>query len=469
MKLFKYIAALLAILAIQSCDDNTSTIGTILTDNKDNLEIATDSFVVTTRSIASDSVLSRSTIAYLGKVRDPETGAYVTGDYMTQFYSFENYTFPERSRMRSIIDGEIVADSCEINLYYENTSYGDSLAAMKLTMYELATPMEESKLYYSNFSPIDEGYLRSENGIAKERAYTLKYMNLSDDQRAKATTRSIKIKLNDPYTSKEGKTYNNYGSYLIDKYYQDASNYRNFYTFTHNVVPGFYFKTTNGLGSMADIYMTQLAVYFRYLHSDTIAVGTAAFSGTEEVLQTTTFTNDKSTIDRLLADQSCTYIKTPAAIFTEVTLPIEDILRGHEGDTINTAKIVFRRINNTSTSNYALQPSTTLLMVPKYRMYSFFEKHEVADFKTTFLATLSTGKNSYTFDNISSLLRDLYSRRGTEDWNKVVLIPVVTTYNSQNELTKVVHDMSLRSTRLVGGSENKNGDIKISIVYSKFK
>lgn len=220
---------------------------------------------------------------------------------------------------------------------------------------------------------------------------------------------------------------------------------------------------------MADIYMTQLAVYFRYLHSDTIAVGTAAFSGTEEVLQTTTFTNDKSTIDRLLADQSCTYIKTPAAIFTEVTLPIEDILRGHEGDTINTAKIVFRRINNASTSNYALQPSTTLLMVPKYRMYSFFEKHEVADFKTTFLATLSTGKNSYTFDNISSLLRDLYSRRGTEDWNKVVLIPVVTTYNSQNELTKVVHDMSLRSTRLVGGSENKNGDIKISIVYSKFK
>ena len=66
MKLFKYIAALLAILAIQSCDDNTSTIGTILTDNKDNLEIATDSFVVTTRSIASDSVLSRSTIAFLG-------------------------------------------------------------------------------------------------------------------------------------------------------------------------------------------------------------------------------------------------------------------------------------------------------------------------------------------------------------------------------------------------------------------
>jgi hypothetical protein len=142
MKIYRYIAFFAAAVII-SCDDNTSSIGTILTDNKDNLEITTDSFVVATRSIASDSVLSRSTTAYLGKVRDPETGAYITGDYMTQFHIFENYTFPDRDRMRSLIDGEIVADSCEINLFYENTSYGDSLAAMKLTMYEMDTPMEE--------------------------------------------------------------------------------------------------------------------------------------------------------------------------------------------------------------------------------------------------------------------------------------------------------------------------------------
>lgn len=469
MKIYRYIAFIAAAVIIISCDDNTSSIGTILTDNKDNLEVTTDSFVVATRSIASDSVLSRSTTAYLGKVRDPETGAYITGDYMTQFHIFENYTFPDRDRMRSLIDGEIVADSCEINLFYENTSYGDSLAAMKLTMYEMATPMEESQFYYSNYNPMEKGLIRSENGIAKERAYTLKNMNLSDEERAKATTRSIRIKLNDPYTSSDGKTYNNYGSYIIDKYYQDAANYRNSYTFTHNVVPGFYFKTTNGLGSMADIYMTQIAVYFRYLHSDTVAVGTAAFSGTEEVLQTTTFINDEGSVKRLVDDHTCTYLKTPAGIFTEATLPIDEMLRGHESDTINTAKIVFRRINNSTDSPYALGPPTTLLMVPKSRMHSFFEKHEVADSKTTFIATLSTSQNSYTFNNISTLIKDLYSRRGTEDWNKVVLIPVVTTYNAQNELTKVVHDMSLKSTRLIGGSENTNGDIKISVIYSKFK
>ena len=187
------------------------------------------------------------------------------------------------------------------------------------------------------------------------------------------------------------------------------------------------------------------------------------------MLQTTTFINDEGSVKRLVDDHTCTYLKTPAGIFTEATLPIDEMLRGHENDTINTAKIVFRRINNSTDSPYALGPPTTLLMVPKSRMHSFFEKHEVADSKTTFIATLSTSQNSYTFNNISTLIKDLYSRRGTEDWNKVVLIPVVTTYNAQNELTKVVHDMSLKSTRLIGGSENTNGDIKISVIYSKFK
>ena len=30
------------------------------------------------------------------------------------------------------------------------------------------------------------------------------------------------------------------------------------------------------------------------------------------------------------------------------------------------------------------------------------------------------------------------------------------------------HQMTLSSTRLVGGSENPNGDIKLSVIYSKF-
>ena len=52
------------------------------------------------------------------------------------------------------------------------------------------------------------------------------------------------------------------------------------------------------------------------------------------------------------------------------------------------------------------------------------------------------------------------------DWNKVVLVPV--SYDS-NTSTSVDHDMSLTSVRLVGGTENPNDPIKVSVVYGKFR
>ena len=52
------------------------------------------------------------------------------------------------------------------------------------------------------------------------------------------------------------------------------------------------------------------------------------------------------------------------------------------------------------------------------------------------------------------------------------MIPVTTTYNTSGQtqvLTRVEHNMSLSSTRLVGGPDNKRGDVKLSVIYSKFE
>ena len=55
-----------------------------------------------------------------------------------------------------------------------------------------------------------------------------------------------------------------------------------------------------------------------------------------------------------------------------------------------------------------------------------------------------------------------------EDWNKVVIIPVTITTNSSGQIVKVVHDMSLTSTKLIGGENNPYDDVTLSVVYSKF-
>ncbi|MBR3391020.1 MAG: DUF4270 domain-containing protein [Prevotella sp.] len=476
----KFLASMLfAVFVIAACDDNTESIGTFITDGADHLEVTADSFNVTMNSIAADSVLSRSNVGYLGKVKDPETGAYITGDFTTQFSVIEDVTFPNINILDQIT-AETVADSCEMRLFYQNY-FGDSLATMKLTAYELQSPMKEDVNYYSNYNPQIEGLIRA-GGIETSQVYSIKNMKVSEDERSdKDFIEYISIKLNDPYTDKDGNTYNNFGTYILRTYHQHPEYFKNSYNFVHNVIPGFYIKNTGGLGSMAYINSSQLRINFKYDYNDSTYNGAFYFGGTEEVLQKTTISNDKETITKLVNDNSCTYIKTPAGVFTQVTLPIDDVVLGHENDTINRAKVVLRRINNTEQSEYTLDLPQTLLMIPSDSIYSFFENGNIANYKQSFLATYSGSNsstaeaNTYTFNNIASLVSFMADnkRNGMKNdpnwlnqhpnWNKVVLIPVTATYNSSNELYKVTHDMSLTSTKL------NNTNVKLYVIYSRFE
>ncbi|WP_125104038.1 DUF4270 domain-containing protein [Prevotella marseillensis] len=473
------VIAIMSCITIASCDDTTDSIGNSLTDNMDMLKVTTDTFNVATRSIVADSVLSRSTTGYLGKIRDIETGNYITGDFMAQFSTLENYKLPEKDSIISLQDGEVIADSCSIRLFYTDY-YGDSLATMNITAYEMNEPMKEGVKYYSNFDPIAEGLIRND-GMKVNKTYTLTDLSISDEDRADESsyTPNIEINLNKPYTDKNGVTYNNYGTYIMRMYYEDPDRFKNSYNFIHEVCPGFYFKTNDGIGSMAYITVSQLNIYFRYLNDSTY-VGTTSFSATEEVLQTTNISNDKQNIADLANDNTCTYLKTPAGIFTEITLPVDEITENHSNDTINTAKISLTRINNNTHDEYSLSAPSTLLMIPKDSLYTFFENGDNVDYKKSFIATYSSSTNQYTFNNISGMITymaDIKKKGLAEnsnwlnehpDWNRVVVIPVSVTTNSSSQIVKIVHDMSLTSTKLVGGSENPYEPIKINVIYSKF-
>lgn len=490
------IAALAAIM-FASCDDTTGTIGTSLTDNLDMLEVSTDTFEVTSRSIVADSVLSRNTTGYLGIIRDPETGNYITGDFMAQFGTLEDYNLPELDSIVSLSEAfadtdtendkikKIIADSCHIRLFY-TSYYGDSLASMNLTAHEMAKPMEEGVLYYSNFDPEKNGYV-SDAGFKVNKTYTLADLSVSDEERADegSYTPNIKINLDMPYTDKDGVTYNNYGTYIMRKYYENPSSFKNSYNFIHDVCPGFYFKMNDGLGAMAYVTVSQLNIYFQY-KSDSTYVGMSSFAGTEEVLQTTNIGNDGDAIKELAGDKTCTYLKTPAGIFTELTIPVDEVMSGHENDTLNTAKLVLTRINNTNHSDYSLDYPSALLMIPSDSLYSFFENEDIINYQNSFYASFDVDANAtrnyntYTFNNISGMITGMYDLKNNglasdpnwlannKNWNKVVIVPISVTTNSSNQILKVVHDMSLTSTRLVGGDDNPNDPIKLSVVYSKF-
>ena len=194
-------------------------------------------------------------------------------------------------------------------------------------------------------------------------------------------------------------------------------------------------------------------------------------------MQTTFIDNDKEKMRELANDESCTYVKSPSGIFTEMTLPIESIKSGHENDTISSAKIIVPRYNYTSDESMFAAPAY-ILMLPKDSLYSFFENKNVPDSKTSYLATYSSKSNSYTFNNISDLVNTLWRNKengkGGKDWNKVVLLPVTVSTNSSTSsattnVTNVTNEMGLKSTKLVRGDGTKNSRLKISVIYNKFR
>ena len=466
-------------LAIFSCSEDTTTIGNTLTRDVDKFVITTDTFNVATRSIVADSVLSRSSYSYLGRIKDPETGSYVTADYTTQFTILEDedYFIDKEDLVSFDENGQVLADSCFINIIID-TYMGDSLAAMKLTMTELDKPIQENQFYYTNFDPAKMGYLR-DGGIFQKKMYSISDLTLSDSIRnlrqKGAYYESIRIPLKDIYTDKKGITYNNYGTYIMRQFYEHPDYFDNSQSFTQNVCPGFYFETVDGLGEMAEILQTQLEIYYHYQFDGLIVSESEKFNGTEEVLQTNHFKSDKANIQRLAANESYTYLKAPEGIFTEITLPIEDIKRGHENDTIASAKIIFRRMNDTNDlSDDILQEPQNLLLVERDSLYSFFEERNLPNNVTSYLAAYNSSKNTYTFNNISGLINHMYSQRGkTENWNKAVLIPVQvtstssSTSSSSTTVASVNNELRMTSVRLVGGRLNQHEPVRISIVYNK--
>lgn len=475
MKILRFLTVLvIAALTFAACDDTTEGIGGSITNKIDNINITSAVFPVATKSMVADSVLSRNNTGLIGKMKDPETGNYVKGDYMTQLGVLPTFSV-DTVAIKQANNDSIEAYGCYLLISYI-ANYGDTIAPMKVTAYEMTKPMEDQE-YYSNYDAFKNGWV-SESNPHWSSNYNLS--NTSD-------VKNFQISLNKPYT-KDGKTYNNYGSYILQTYAKHPEYFKTNYKFLHNVCPGFYIKNVGGTGNMAKIWNTELIFQYKRQTKakdgkDSIIVVSNRFDGTEEVLQLNKIENDTENMKKLANQENCTYLKSPAGIFTEVTLPIEDIMKGHEKDTLNTATISFPRLNNENEDNpYNFATPSTILMVQKDSLQSFFEKSKLADSRTSYTTSYSstgTYKNAYTFQNIANLVSAMYKNKGkSENWDKVVLVPVsiiTVTQGHTTVITKINHDMALASTRLKRGviTTDSNGKetspIQIKVIYSKFK
>lgn len=511
---FSYILIFVAALfCTTSCDETTDNIGAGLAGNMDNFIIKADSFLVQSQTQLLGAVQSRSSKANLGCIRDYDTGSIIRGSYTTQFFILEGDLFPELDSIRStypafdeladtthIAIEQVISDSTYIYVVPTNI-IGDSLRPMHLNVYELKKPIPDGKTYLSDFDPIKEGFVNTEKPL-KSMIFTMSDQTVDSLTASSDSYTSIfKIPLTEAY-EKDGVTYKNLGTYIMQSYYKSKRDnngaFNNSNTFAHKVFPGIYVTIDNGEGAMATVAGTGMNIGFRYWASDSTSRlrGHSTIFGTDEVLQTTRVETNKDALQALINDNSCTYLKSPAGLYTEMTIPVEQIMLGHESDSLSKAKITLQCMNSDGFEGNTYKAPSYVMMIPSDSVQTFFNEKKLSNGRTAFLASYNSSTHSYTFDNFAGMIAYMHnlkqSGQAGENWNKVAIVPVAvnTTSTASNnssyyggiyslyygygggssststKITAIIPEMSLYSAKLVGGA-NPLEQTRISVVYTK--
>ena len=487
MKL-KFLAAVGLAATLYSCDDTTTGVGEFVAD-ADEITASAQTFEATTKTLKytdlnPDGVFSRTSSAYLGKFTDPDFGTYTT-DFITQINCTEGFEFPDRL---------VSIDTTTLELSYASF-FGDSLAPMKVRVDVLKEAIDDTGenlgLYYTSYNP--EDFYNATGLPLAEQEYAVRDNSWTDAEidsikSANGYYPPLVINLDKKATWNIGNEQKNgtFSEYLLAKYKEDKNNFKDAYSFIHNVLPGFYVHNTGGEGSIlyiGDIWLRMKVSYYitGSEGQDSLVYTSIPFAATNEVFMSTRLNNSEDALDKLAEEKTHTYLKTPAGLCTEVKLPLQEMYDALGTDTLNSVSMAFTKYKNASdnsaSSPYKMGTPQNLLLIRKNEVKDFFEQRKNYDSKTTFLGTYSSTTNSYSFSQVNRLISQIFSdmrtkeepTEGWDEYNTMVLIPVKTETDSQGNTIGLSHDLEVNSAKLIGGEGEEGKKIKMEVIYTKPK
>jgi len=548
--------ALIALLAITffGCDDNTAGLGLgMFPESDQNINGKLTTFDVTTESVHAGKIYAMSNIGYVGKFTDETFGTYQAGFLAelncpkgTTFPGIFNYdkntAFDNKNKLTQTMVGEggnakdkeditfvrdendkIIGNIHTIELYLWYDSYfGDSLTASRLSVYELGDAekeLNENNAYYTDINP--EEFYTPQN-LLGTKAYTAVDLSVKDSIRNLSTyVPSVHVSFKDEAAIRIGRE-------IIQHAYKAGTNFDN--KAFREAFKGIYVKSDYGDGTILYINQIQMNVVYKSYAIDTIKgtilpktvvkdgespdstyYGYRMFTSTREVIQANQLKNDNTAIQDCIKKDGWTYLKSPAGIFTQITLPINKIADQLQGDTLNAVKLGIPIYNETNDRKFGMSiPKSVLLIRNKYKD-SFFKNNQLSDGITSSLFDYSSSTSSltqYTFNNITQMInncladkaaaeRDIREKGFTKvsltdpegnvyeenvdniekweeliEWDKFVLIPVLVTkdassnsYYSSSNVISIQHDLKPGYARLKGGSKGSQQDPQGNPLY----
>ena len=535
--------ALIALLAITfwGCDDNTAGLGLGMFPGSDqNINGKLSTFDVTTESVHAGEIYAMTNVGYVGKFTDETFGTYQAG-FLAELNCPSGMTFPgvydgtaldEKKKATRVMVGDdnednkdvtfirddnnkIIGNIHTIELYLWYSSYfGDSLTACRLSVYELSENLDTEHAYYTNINPENYYDHADPNSLLGTKAYTAVDLSVKDSIRNLSTyVPSVHVSFRDEAAKEIGKEIikkaNELGVNLDNKEFR-------------KIFKGIYVKSDYGDGTVLYINQAQMNVVYKCYAVDTITgvklqkkvaengvykdstyYGYRTFATTREVIQANQLENDKAAIQNCINKSEWTYLKSPAGIFTQLTLPVSQIAEKLQGDTLNAVKLGIPIYNETSDKKFGMSTPKNVLLIRKKYKDSFFKGNQLSDGITSSLFTpTTTSFTQYTFNNITQMINDCLGDGEREkaekslpmtleiinslgekeekvvttieeweeysDWNKFILIPVLVTtdasssnsyYGSSSNVISIQHDLQPGYARLKGGTNATNASL----------
>jgi hypothetical protein len=404
-----------ALVLLEGCND-AGLVGPSIQPEGDKSIIRADTFALRAATVELDSVYAKSYNGLLGEFTDPMFGT-LKSDYFCEFYSQDGFAF-----RHAPIDGKI--DSMFVVLFYERGKWiGDSLSPMEATVYPLSKPLEGN--FYTNYDPSGHADVNTPLGrityTPRDHTVSDSIWNLSTDATEYHNTH-LRIRL--PQSL---------GQSFYDETINNPSTFANRASF-NRFFPGLYVTNTFGSGNILVVTDTRMLIFYRYITpsstgADSIVSTAEAFYVTEDVIQLNRFRN--TGISHLLdPSDEFTYLKTPAGVYTRITIPTKEIFATirDRGRKINGANFTLSAMPQQDWT-YALATPSYLLLLPEDSLLNFFRDNKIDNSVTSYASAIRSTSTSttYSFGSIANMLSHYIETQPDLEELNLLVVPIERT------------------------------------------